>query len=323
MALFTEAWLPYIIPNRDEFFSNRRFLSHGVNMNAFVENDKIHMAYKGGRRTIVKNFKTNGTTTLPFEVRTDIPDEIVLDNYSTAVSVIPADDMMRLPYDKKVDMFMDDRESIADELTKEGMHKIAPVNSVKTPVILVPNGNTVSLIDSYRIYTRDDFKVARAKLDEAYPGRMQQAYWCFMDVVAYLEFISNDDILKTQYGNIIGGMMGKIFDLNAIASSELPPINIHGIWIYPDSRNPWYVDVDTKVAYGAAPTVGAHLKGAVIYVANDTFATALGTISIFDNTKDPAKQADLWSLLQRAYIGPKGVTAANFTKAAAILRTPQ
>lgn len=322
MALFTEAWLPYIIPNKDNFFDNERFLSHGRNMNAFVENDKIHIAYKGGRPTITKNFKTDGTTILTSFLRTDIADEITLADYSTQVMHMPADELMRLPYDKKVDMFADSREAIGDEITKEGLWKVAPVDSAKTPVILIASGNANGTLDSYKQYTRANFMAIRAKLDDKYPGLAKKSYWGVIDTFAYLELITNDSILQTQYGNLVAAQLGKIFNLNDLGSSEFPPINMFGIWLYPDNRTAWYVDKDTKVAYGSTPTSGTHLKSCTIYVPNDTFAVALGSIKIYDRPNDPQKQADLWSLRQRAYVGSLGTTASNLEKAAAILRIP-
>ncbi len=311
--LIPDVWIDYLIGDEDEFFKNDRFLSHGKNVSAFVENDFINFAYKGGRPGITKNFNTNGTTQLPVFLRTDVPDKVQLDDYSTDQMVIPFKDMQLLPYDKKMSMMEDARMALIAEIAKEGMWKIGAVNSAKTPVLTTASTNTNGA-DGYEQLIRADFIRLRKALDAAYPGKANMTYWAVVDVDAYWDLITNDSILNAQWGYML--QAGKVFALN-----ELPVVNIAGFNLYADNRTPWYTNVTTKLAYGATITPGTHLKSAIFYADQESFFNALGSTELFDQNRHPGMQADLASFRTRAFVGPFGQTTANYKHVAAILRT--
>lgn len=312
--LIPDVWIDYLIGDEDEFFNNDRFLSHGKNLNAFVENDYINFAYKGGRPGVTKNFNTNGSTELPVFLRTDVDDKVQLDDYSTDQLVIPSKDMQLLSYNKKMSMMSDARLALIAEIAAEGLWKVGPVNGAKTPVITTPTTNTNGA-DGYEQLTRADFIKLRVALDKIYPGRAKMTYWAVVDVQAYWDLVTNDDVLKAQWGYMI--QAGKVYSVD-----ELPILNIAGFNIYADERTAWYSNVNTKLAYGATITPGTHLKSCLVYADQESFFTALGSTELFDQNRHPGKQADLASFRTRAYVGTMGATAANFKHLAAILRTP-
>jgi hypothetical protein len=210
-------------------------------------------------------------------------------------------------------MMSDARLALLAEIAKEGMWKIGPTNATKTPVFTTPSTNTNGA-DGYEQLTRAEFVKMRKALDGIYPGKANLTYWAIVDVDAYWDLVTNDDILKAQWGYLL--QAGKVYALN-----ELPILNIAGFNIYPDNRTPWYTNVTTKLAYGATITPGTHLKSCVIYADQESFFTALGSTELFDQNRHPGKQADLASFRTRAYIGPFGATAANYLHMGAILRT--
>ena len=312
--LFKDLWIEALIGDKEEFFDNSKFLSHGRNFNDQVENDYINFAYKGGRPGVTKNFKSNGTTELPVFMRTDVPDKIQLDNYSTDQLQINFEETMLIAYDKKSSMMEDARLSLVEEMASEGMWEVGPAgNTAKTPVITVNSGNP--LVDSYRVILRPDLIAMRKAIDKKYPGYKKRVWNMVMDVDAYWELIARDEILQDQYKHVLNAReRGEMFNM--------PTLLIAGFEIDCDERTAWYSDVNTKLAYGSTPTIGTHLKSTLVYLKNETFITAVGTTKVFDQLNHPGKQADLTSFLVRSYVGPWGMTQANLKHAAAILRTP-
>lgn len=311
--LLTEVWPGILIGDKDKFFENETFLSHGRNMNAFVENDRINFAYKGGRPGVTKNFRTDGTTKLPIFQRTDIPDYVDMDNYSTDVVQLPKVDLYALPYDKWSSLLDDSRAALQDRIATEGLWNIGPAaNAAKTPIVTTADGNAEA-DDGYEGITEVELKALRVKLDKQYPGRKNAEWFLVVDVSAYWQMVNTIAVLKEQWYRQTAG---NVF-------SDLPMLKLYNFMIWADDRTPWYKASDsTKYAYGAAYTVDTDFKSAVAYVRNETFVTGLGTTEVFDNLRDPETQSDMASFLTRAYIGPWGKTTANLELAGAILRKP-
>lgn len=324
--LLREIWPGILIGDKDEFFDNDFFLSHGRNMNAFVdENDRINFAYKGGRPGITKNFRSDGTTTLPVFQRTDVPEYVDMDNYSTDQIHLPKVDLYALPYDKWGSLLEDARLALVDAIAKEGIWKVGPQeDSANTPVVETPSGNSAAL-DGFESITRQDIIKLRIELDEKYPGLKNAKWWLLVDTYAYWWLVDNDDVLKAQYGQNapIGVLMSKLTNTPAAKGREPIPLEIGNFMLYADSRTPWYKSSDsTKYAYGATVNQATEFKSAIAYVENETFVTGMGATQIFDQLRDPATQADIASFLTRAYVGPWGVDNANLKHAGAILRKP-
>ena len=314
MGLIKELWIDLLIGDAEEFFKNDMFLSHGVDMTFAVDNDFVNFTYKGARPGITKNFRTDGTTQLPINDRTDVPDKHPLDNYSTDQMILPKVDLFGLPYDKKASLMEDGRLSLVDEIASEGMWAIGPAaDAVNTPVVTTPGTNALAS-DNYRRITEVELKALRLALDSKYPGLKKANWYLVVDTDAYWDMIDNISVLQTQYGHLAS--------LGTVAS-DLPPLKLYNFNIYCDNRTAWYNNADsTKLAYGATVTPGTHYKSAVAYVEQKTFAKALGSTEMFETEADAGKQADIVSFLTRAYVGPWGQTTANLKHAGAILRTP-
>lgn len=329
-GLLKELWIDLLIGDVENFFQNDTFLSHGVNMSYAVENDRINFTYKGPRPGITKNFRTNGTTTLPVYMRTDVPEYVTLDNYSTDQMVLPRVDLFALPYDKKQSLLQDMRNALVARIADEGIWDIGPAaNQATTPVLAVPTGNA-DAGDGYDAITRTDIVTLRKALDKQYPG-LKDAKWVLMlDVDAYWYLVDNDSLLNAQYANsapigaLLSRMQGNTGRTGVAGMSREPiPLEVANFTIMCDGRTPWYLHTNsTKIAYGGTVTPGTHFKSAIAYVEQLTFCTGLGTTELFDLPGEPSKQADLASFLTRAYVGPWGTTASNLRHAAALLRRP-
>jgi hypothetical protein len=314
MPLIPSVWIPYFIGDSDQFFNDDTFLADGVSQQQYVNNDEINFTYKGtdmDEDDIVEDFTTDGTSELGIHMREDVPDKIAMTSFSTKQIVIPSDDMLLLPYDKKTSLFNNARAALKRRIAMKGIHLIAPVNSAKTPVILIPTGNTNGT-DGYKLVTRTDFITLRKLLDKKYPGKNKSTWKAMVSTDVYWDLIANDSILAAQYGQQI--KPGDIL--------TSPVLNIANIMIYVDDRTAWYTDANTKLAYGSTPTPGTHLPSIQVYFPKETFINGLGATEFFSQEKHPGKQADLASFRTRAYVGPWGQTAGNFQHAGAILRRP-
>lgn len=330
-GLLKELWIDLLIGDVDEFFDNDHFLSHGADMSYAVDNDRINFTYKGPRPGIVKNFRTNGSTELSAYLRTDIPEYVDLDNYSTEQMVLPRVDLFALPYDKKASLLEDMRRALIDRIAVDGIWNIAPAsNQTQTPVIAAAATNP-DAGDGYDAIVRTDITNLRILLDIQYPGLKNADWQLMVDSYTYWYLVNNDDILKAQYSNSapIGAILSKISSGGATGKAmgrEPIPLQIAGFTLYCDDRTPWYdADDSTKFAYDPSSpnyTVDTDFKSAVAYVPGQTFCKALGSTELFDQNNHPGKQADLASFLTRAYVGPWGQTATNLKHAGAILRKP-
>jgi|GEM_PF-3106423 len=315
-GLLKELWIDLLIGDEAEFFENDTFLSHGMNMSYAVDNDRINFAYKGPRPAIVKNFRTNGTTELTSFIRTDVADHVVLDNYSTQKIVLPHVDLFALPYEKKNSLMVDARLALVASIADEGIWKIGPgSDTANTPIIVVDAANA-SAQDNYDSITRADIVKLRIEMDLKYPGLKSAEWFLMMDTNAYWQLLATDTVLQQQYG--FSSAVGMIMNTKSMPAY----IEIADFKIWRDSRTPWYDATNVKLAYGATITPGTHRKSAIAYIRNETFCNALGSTEMFGPVISAGKQAEETSFLSRAYVGPWGVTAANFKYAGAIIRTP-
>lgn len=316
--LIQSLWIDVLIGDKEEFFENDTFLSHGYNMNYAVENDEINFAYKGPRPGVTKNFRTDGTTQLPIHDRTDVPEKYGLDNYSTDQFMLPKVDLFGLPYDKKASLLEDSRLALVDSIASEGLWAISPLAHIagQTPLVKADSANAAAT-DSYDLILEADIMALRIAIDKAYPGLKKAPWMLAVDTDAYWGLVKNSSILAEQYkynmkpGNIM---------------SEMPMLQIYGFTIWCDDRTAWYNhSSEQKIAYNATTpgyTVGTSWKSAVAYVPQKTFCTAIGTSEMFEKLRDPGTQADFVSFLTRAYVGPWGTTPANLKHVGAILRRP-
>lgn len=324
--LLREIWPGILVGDEETFFENNTFLSHGVNMNYAVDNDRINLAYKGGRPNIHVNFRTDGTTTLPIFDREDTPDFIEMDNFSTDRMILPKVDLYALPYNKWDSLLADARLALVESIAVRGMWKVGPQSdTAKTPIHVIDSGNPEAS-DAHKAILRKDIVALRIRLDNQYPGLKDAKWHLVVDNAAYWYLVDNDDVLKAQYAQNapIGILLSRINGGASKAQGREPiPLEIGNFMLYADNRTPWYKASDsTKFALGASYNSATDFKSAIAYVENKTFCAGLGTTEMFDNLRDPGMQADLASFLTRAYVGPWGSTDANLMHAGAILRRP-
>jgi hypothetical protein len=322
-GLQKEFYSSMLVKVTDKFWNRAAFLGDGKSMTDLVktvrdQNAKdgyfqyINFPIQGGRPTITKNFRTNGTTTLSVYDRVDTPERIGLENYSTQQIMMPSVDLYTLAYNKWGDMLDETGQALTEDIAKEGIWKIAPPTNVpnKLPVFNVASTNPV-LEDGKKSITEADIMKLRNQLNVAYPALINAPWVLMVDTYSFSELVKNSNVLQQQQA--FKGLYGKV-------NSDLPAFKIWGFEIREEGDLPYYGGL-VKKALGSVPIL-ADSRSAVAYVKQKTYVVARGMTQTFSTLNDAGRQADFVSFLTRAYIGPFGENISNLMWAGAILRTP-
>lgn len=290
-GLNKEVWLSLLIGANENFWQSDWFLSMGVDMSIYVEsNEFVNFANKGDTPNVLKN----ATYPLPVVTRTDVPDKVPMNKYSTECVKLPYVDMMKLAYNKKDSVLKDHRESLVNQVATEGLWVVSPYqNTAKTPVVDTDAGNAAAS-DTFKVITSKDIMNLRVKLDKAYPALKKARWVLVMDAIAFWYLVENDVTLKGQIQNT--GKIGEVW---------LPRVFYHGFEIVMDDRTPYYTSAGVRVAYGATVnTAGGDRPSATAFVDQRSFEVAIGTAKMFSKEDDPEYQADFASFLLPASVSP-------------------
>ena len=290
-GLNKEMWISLLIGMNEDLWANDWFLDMGVNMDEYVEaNSYVNFAHKGG----IPNVTKNPTYPLATVTRTDIPDKIMMANYSTDRERLPRVDLMKLAYDKKDSVMKDHREALMNQIATEGLWNVSPFNNTaKTPVITTDSGNDAAS-DTFKAITSKDIMNLRVRLDTAYP-KLKNARWVLvMDAVAFWTFVEADVTLKGQIQNL--GKVGEVF---------LPRVFYHGFEIIMDARTAYYDATNERLSFGVTiDTASGDRPSATAFVANKSFAVARGDVEMFLDEQDSEYQADFASFLMPGIVTP-------------------
>ena len=270
---------------RDEWFANNAFLQDAVNMDAFVEYNKINFAQRGAVITVEKN----GAYPIPApSQRTDVAGGATLDEYRTNQIVVTDAEQVELAY-SKLDSIVDEaKEKLEDKIASEALHEVAPnAATTKTPIIAVDAGNAAG-DDGFKVMTTNDILKLKKSWDLLnYPKKGRVLVLNPDAIIALIQ----DTVLKEQYmrqpaGTISGAVL-----------------NIYGFEIYERTYDLYYTAANAKVAYGTAAG-GTDNKACNAYIRNQTFLRALGTVKMYDDVDNPAYQGTVMSWRKRAKVAP-------------------
>ena len=307
MGLKSQIWSNLLVGKDNEFLHNSSwFLKLGMNMDKFVENEAINFTHKGTIPGVTKN----PTYPLTQINRADIPDSIPLAPYASDEFILPKIDLHGLPYEKRASVLVDHRAAITDSLASEGIWNVSPFeNTANTPLI----DATGSVVNSYKLITGTDIINLRKALNKQFPGLKMAPWVLVLDTDSYWGLAASDEILK-----------GQMIQKASIGNVNLQGINYHGFELYEDDRTPYYdAATSERMTYGASPVIGTDFRSATAFVANKTFAKAVGKVELFDNPKDSSFQADRGSFLVHGYVGPLSLDLeTNLTFMGGILRKP-
>lgn len=271
-----EIWLDVLMEN---FFPDTSWLSELRNLDAFVENDIIHIAEAGILPEVLIN---NNIWPIPVTERADSDNELILDNYDSVNTRVRNVDVIELAYNKLESVISGHKKQILTKFMEKAAHAIAPVNDSEfTPIIPTTGGANGGL----KRLTFDDLDEISLRFDEAeIPSEGR---------VLLLTPTHKRDLKKENresYKDMMKESSYAGFKVYTLSGKRMPHYN---------------KNTGAKVAvYGAALT--ANDKPASIVFHKDECFRALGTEKMYWSKaeNDPQNRADMVGFALRGLAGP-------------------
>lgn len=284
MALNKEIWLNQI---REGFYPDDSFLQKLTNYDAFVENDKIHIASAGIDPKVLIN-----NTTYPISVVGRDDDDCVfeLDKFETENTIVRRPDAIEYSYDKLESVIRQHRSTLRKAVTMKATHAIAPQTDTDDTPIVTTSGN---VIGTRKRLTFADILALKERFDDA-DIPQDRRY-----LVLHPKHVS--DLLLEDL---------KIFkDITNIKDGE--PLKFAGFGCFSCSTMPTYTTTDDgleKVEYGKTAT---DMFASVAFYADEVFK-ADGDIYMYATYDDPKERATIVGFDKRSIVLPirgKGIGA--------------
>ena len=158
MALNKEIWLNQI---REGFYPDDSFLQKLTNYDAFVENDKIHIASAGIDPKVLIN-----NTTYPIAVVGRDDDDCVfeLDKFETENTIVRRPDAIEYSYDKLESVIRQHRSTLRKAVTMKATHAIAPQTDTDDTPIVTTSGD---ITGTRKRLTFADILALKERFDDA------------------------------------------------------------------------------------------------------------------------------------------------------------
>lgn len=263
-ALQTEVWVAGIQENP---VPDHSFVYQSRDMSQYVENNKLHLAEAGVEPQVYKNYFAGNEDPLPVASIEDIPNEVVLDTYSTAQTRHRQLQEVELQYDRRQSIIGRHRSSLAKNMSQTAAHEWAPqADGSKNKIITV---GTDSMID--------------AIID-------LEAFYADNDILDGINICLNADHMarikkedKTLYKEI------------------LSESTMYGFKVFRYSGNPLYTALGVKKPLGSI-NAGTDLRASFTWVTDEVFR-CFGDTELYANLRDSGLQADTLSFAQRALVG--------------------
>ena len=284
-----EIWKPWIV---EQLFANNQFLDYAQNADDMVLNGKVvHIPNAGSGSSVVKN-----RTELPAAVtrRTDIDVTYALDEYTSDPRLIENAAQI-LSYNKMTSAMGQDM-NILKQYAAEGLlYSWAPDSSNIIPT----SGDAVKTHLSGTTGNRkkiqlEDLEEAQARMDEwDVPADGRVALFSarmFKQLVAQLSTSDYKDFSRAY--DPAKGIVGELFGFKLLKRSKVLRATSGNTFRDPASSTVAATDIDVVMCWH-----------------RDMVERALGTVTIFERTKDPLYYGDVYSLLVR--FGGRKVRADN------------
>ena len=158
MALNKEVWLNQI---REGFYPDDSFLQKLTNYDAFVENDKIHIASAGIDPKVLVN-----NTTYPIAVVDREDDDCVfeLDKFETENTIIRRPDAIEYSYDKLESVIRQHRNTLRKAITAKATHAMAPQEDTPDTPLVTTTG---AITGTRKRLTFADILALKERFDDA------------------------------------------------------------------------------------------------------------------------------------------------------------
>lgn len=275
MALNKEVWLNQI---REGFYPDDSFLQKLTNYDAFVENDKIHIASAGIDPKVLIN-----NTTYPIAVVGRDDDCVFeLDKFETENTIVRRPDAIEYSYDKLESVIRQHRSTLRKAVTMKATHAIAPQADTDDTPIVTTSGEVAG---TRKRLTFADILALKERFDDA-DIPQDRRY-----LVLHPKHVS--DLLLEDL---------KIFkDITNIKDGE--PLKFAGFGCFSCSTMPTYKTTDDgleKIEYGKTAT---DMFASVAFYADEVFK-ADGDIYMYATYDDPKERATIVGFDKRSIVLP-------------------
>lgn len=267
MGLQKGVWVPGIKENP---VPDHSFIIESEDMSEYVENNKLHLAEAGIDPQVHENYFQGKETPLPVSDIRDIPNEVVLNTYSTEQTRHRDLQEVELQYDRRASLIQRHKNSLAKNLGKRAAFQWAPEKDNESNKIFnIKETDSVidALIDLEAFYAANDI--------------FEGLNICFTP--EHMARIKKED--KKLYKEI------------------LDEGRMYGFKVHRYSQNPLYNKASgAKKPFGSVITPGEDVRATFTWVKGEVFR-CWGDTEMYATLRDAGLQADLISFAQRALVG--------------------
>ena len=277
-GLQKEIWIAGIQENP---IPDNSFVMASTDKSEYVENNKLHLAEAGIEPPVYENYFQGSETDLPLATITDIPNEVVLNTYSTGRTRHRDLQEVELQYNKRASVTQRHKNSLAKNLGVRAAFAWAPpVTNDFNKVIVVGAGKFIdAIIDLQAFYSGLDM--------------YDNLHICL--TAEHMAAIKKED--KVLYKEILN-------------TSEM-----YGFKVHRYNQNALYTAANAKKPFGTVKAVDDKVCS-FTWSADETFR-CFGDTEMYETIRSAASQADEISFAQRALVG--NIRATNPKYLGAIL----
>lgn len=284
MALNKEIWLNQI---REGFYPDDSFLQKLTNYDAFVENDKIHIASAGIDPKVLVN-----NTTYPIAVVDREDDDCVfeLDKFETENTIIRRPDAIEYSYDKLESVIKQHRNTLRKAITTKATHAIAPQEDTPDTPLVTTTG---AITGTRKRLTFADILALKERFDDA--DIPQDLRYLVLHPKHVTDLLLEDLTIFKDITNIKGGEPLKFAGFGCFSCSAMPTYQTEGKKL-------------SKVKYGGMAT---DFFASVAFYSEEVFK-ADGEIYMYASYDDPRERATIVGFDKRSIVLPirgKGIGA--------------
>lgn len=266
MALQKEVWIAGIQENP---VPDNSFVFASQDKSEFVDNNKLHLAEAGIEPAVYKNFFASNSGALPVATIEDIPNEVLLNTYSTAQTLHRNLQEVELQYNRRDSIIARHKTALAKNIGKEAAYMWTPAQTnTFNKLLKLGNNSIIDAITDIRVFFMEN------------------------DLNMNLNVC-----LTPEHWSKIKKEDAKLFkDLMAMKDREYSDFKV---WTY--SSNPLFTSAGVKKPFGAAAEAGDQ-RASFFWCSDETFRS-FGTTEMYSIIKDSGFQADTLSFAQRALVG--------------------
>lgn len=278
-GLQKEVWVAGIQENP---IPNTSFVFASTDKSEYVENNKLHLAEAGVEPDVHENYFEGSETDLPLQAITDIPNEVVLNTYSTSRTRHRDLQECELQYDKRMSVINRHKNSLAKNIGERAAFAWSPAadNAFNKIANLASNDSVIEAIIE------------------------MEAFYSGLDITENLNICLTSEhlarIKKEDY---------KLY------KEVLQNKEIYGFKIHRYSKNPLYTSAGAKKPFGSAVEAGDK-RASFTWVSDEVFR-CFGDVKVYETLAAAASQSDEISFAQRALVG--NIRATNPKYLGAIL----